>query len=296
METFAEVMIGEVERKQNPSVVGLDPEFGKLPDCLKSGIVESPESASAAMLKFNKVIIDSVRDIVPAVKLQSAFYEMHGTPGVRAFWETAGYAKSRGLVVIGDLKRNDIGNTCRAYSKAYLSRDSPFGSITVNPYLGSDGIEPFLEDVRENGKGIFVLVKTSNPSSGEIQDLDAGGRKVYERVAELVSHWGSESLGRNGYSSVGAVVGATYPREAASLRKLMPKSIFLVPGYGAQGGSSQDVMPCLNRDGGGALISSSRWIIFASRGDDFGEAAAHAALKMKSDITAAMKSRGICPW
>ncbi len=296
MESFAEALLGEVERKRNPSAVGLDPEFAKLPDCLKGGIVESPQSASAAVLEFNKVIIDSVRDIVPAVKLQSAFYEMHGAAGVRALWETAEYAKSRGLVVIGDLKRNDIGNTCRAYSKAYLYRDSPFGSITVNPYLGSDGIEPFLEDVRENGKGIFVLVKTSNPSSGDIQDLDAGGRKVYERVAELVGRWGSESTGSNGYSSVGAVVGATYPQEAASLRKLMPKSIFLVPGYGAQGGSARDVMPCFNGDGLGAVICSSRGIIFASRGDDFGEAAKQAALKMKSDITAAMKGKGICPW
>jgi orotidine-5'-phosphate decarboxylase len=296
METFAEALLGQVERKQNPSVVGLDTEFAKLPDCLKSGIVESPQSASAAMLEFNKAIIDSVRDIVPAVKLQSAFYEMHGAPGVKAFWETAGYAKSRGLVVIGDVKRNDTGNTCRAYSKAYLSRDSPFGAITVNPYLGSDGVEPFLEDVRENGKGIFVLVKTSNPSSGEIQDLVADGRKVYERVADLVGRWGEESTASNGYSSVGAVVGATYPEEAAALRKLMPRIIFLVPGYGAQGGSARDVLPCFNRDGFGAIVHSARGIIFASRGDDFGEAAGQAALKMKSDITAAMKSKGICPW
>jgi orotidine-5'-phosphate decarboxylase len=296
MKTFADRLLDEIDRKQNPSVVGLDSDYSKLPDSLKQDSVEGPEAASSAMLKFNKVMIDSVRDIVPAVKIQSAFYEMYGHAGVKAFWETAGYAKSRGLIVVGDVKRNDIGNTSKAYSHAYLNRDSPFDCITVNPYLGTDGVKPFLEDVNANGKGIFVLVKTSNPSSVEIQDLVTDSGKVYERIAGLVAGWGSESGAASAYSSVGAVVGATYPKEAGSLRKLMPKSFFLVPGYGAQGGSASDVAPCFNSDGYGAVVVSARGIIFASRGDDFGEAARQAAMRMKSDLTRALRKRGICPW
>lgn len=296
MENFADGLMEAVNRKQNPSVVGLDSEFSKLPDSLKENSVESPEAASNAMLEFNKIIIDSVRDIVPAVKLQSAFYEMHGSAGVRAFWETAKYAKSRGLMVIGDVKRNDIGNTSRAYSKAYLGSDSPFDCITVNPYLGSDGIKPFIDDVNANRKGIFVLVKTSNPSSSEIQDLVSDGKKIYEIVAELVNGWGQESIGSNGYSSVGAVVGATHPEEARRLREIMKKAIFLVPGYGAQGAGASDVIPCFNNDGRGAIVVSARGIIFASKGNDFGEAAKQAALRMKEDLSMALKDKGIYPW
>jgi orotidine-5'-phosphate decarboxylase len=296
MENFADRLLMEIDRKQNPSMVGLDSDFSRLPDSLKRDSVEGPESAARAMLEFNRVIIDSVKDVVPAVKIQSAFYEQHGPAGFKTFWKAAEYAKSKGLVVVGDVKRNDIGNTSRAYSSAYLGKGSPFDCITVNPYLGTDGVKPFLEDVNANGKGIFVLVKTSNPSSGEIQDLQAGSRKVYEHVAGLVNSWGSESLGDSGYSSVGAVVGATYPREAGELRKMVPAALFLVPGYGAQGGGASNVMPCFNRDGRGAVVVSARGIIFASSGEDFGGAANQAALRMKEDLTNALKREGVCPW
>ncbi len=298
MENFADLLMEAVGSRQNPSVVSLDSDYSRLPDSLKQDSVESPESASNAMLEFNKVIIDSVRDIIPAVKLQSAFYEMYGSLGVNAFWKTAEYAKLRGMIVIGDVKRNDIGNTSKAYSDAYLGKDSPFDCITVNPYLGSDGINPFIDNVNANGKGIFILVKTSNPSSGEIQDLVSGGKKVYERVAELVDGWAQNSIGNNGYSSVGPVVGATYPEEARRLRNIMQKSIFLVPGYGAQGAGASDVMNSFNRDGNGALVVSGRGIIFTHQksGDDFGEAAEQAALRMKEDLTTAMKDKGFYPW
>ncbi len=296
MEHFADRLIEAVNRKQNPSIVGLDSDFSKLPDSLKGSIVESPEACSEAIMKFNKSVIDSIKDTVPAVKLQSAFYEIYGPSGVKTFWKTAEYAKSKGLVTVADVKRNDIGNTSKAYSRAYLGKDSPIDCITVNPYLGSDGIRPFIDDVDANGKGIFILVKTSNPSSSEIQDLTCDGEKVYEKVAGLVNGWGQGSTGTSGYSSVGAVVGATYPEEAKRLREIMPRSIFLVPGYGAQGGGAADVMSCFNKDGHGALIHSGRGIIFASGGNDFSEAAGQAAMKMKSDVTKALKEKGICPW
>jgi orotidine-5'-phosphate decarboxylase len=297
MENFADRLMNAIESRQNPSIVGLDSDFTKLPDTLKAGTVTSPEAAAGAMLKFNKTIIDSIKDIVPAVKIQSAFYEIYGAPGVKAFWESAEYARSRGLIVVADVKRNDIGNTSRAYSDAYLGSGSAVDCITVNPYLGSDGILPFVEGAKANGKGLFVLVKTSNPSSGEIQDLNCDGKTVYENVAELVSGWGRDVTGSCGYSSVGAVVGATYPKEAKKLREVMSHSIFLVPGYGAQGGEASDVVPYFNKDGHGAIIHSARGVIFASSKDgDYGEAARKAALKMKSDISSAMKRSSIWPW
>jgi len=210
---------------------------------------------------------------------------------------------------VGDLKRNDIGNTCAAYSSAYMGRTQLFGrsesvfgldAMTVNPYLGSDGIKPFVDDCKRNGTGIFVLVKTSNPSSAEIQDLRCGGNTVYERVAELVHKWGLKAKnGLDDYSAVGAVVGATYPEDAARLRKIMPHAVFLVPGYGAQGGSARDVVPCFNEDGYGALVHSARGVIFAYQKTgrkDYAAAAREAALAMKSDITEALGSAGLKPF
>ncbi|UCD03407.1 MAG: orotidine-5'-phosphate decarboxylase [Candidatus Aenigmatarchaeota archaeon] len=298
MENFADRLMNAVESKQNPSIIGLDSDFTKLPDYLKRGTVTSPEAAANAMLRFNKVIIDSIKDVVPAVKIQSAFYEIYGAVGIKAFWESANYAKSKGLLVIADVKRGDIGSTSKAYSDAYLGKNSEIDGITINPYLGSDGVLPFVESAKENGKGIFVLVKTSNPSSGEIQDLSCEGKTVYETVAELVSGWGRGIVGSRGYSSVGAVVGATHPEEAAKLRKIMPSAIFLVPGYGAQGGGARDVVPCFNKDGHGAIVHSARAVIFARRKgkDDFGVAARQAALKMRQDIAASLKEKGIWPW
>ena len=305
MHNFADRLLDAIDMKQNPSIIGLDTDLEKVPAFLRKEFEdcsEDPfEAAAECIVEFNRVIIDNIRDIVPAVKLQSAFYEQCGSHGIRAFSETARYAAGKGLIVVGDVKRGDIGSTSGAYSNAFLGKVPLFGKkeksldldcITVNPYLGSDGILPFVEDCKKYGKGIFVLVKTSNPSSGEVQDLVSGGRKVYERVAELVGKWGSGLAGKRGYSPVGAVVGATYPKEAAALRRTMPKSIFLVPGYGAQGGGARDVAACFNTDGYGAIVHSARDVIFAYqkaiREKEFGEAARQAAEKMKEEIASAL--------
>ena len=294
---FADRLLKAIEKRQNPSVVGLDPDFAKIPKSLKKDFKEPVE----CILEFNRRIIDAIMDIVPAVKLQSAFYEMHGHEGVGAFEETARYAKRRGLVVVGDVKRNDIGNTARAYSSAFLGKGGlDLDCITVNAYLGTDGVQPFIDDCSRNGKGLFVLVKTSNPSSRELQDLSCGDEKLYEIVAKLVNRWGKELKGRKGYSSIGAVVGATHPNEAVVLRKLMPKCVFLVPGYGAQGGGAADIVPCFNKDGMGAVVNSSRGIIFAYQKTgnerEFDLAAAEAAVRMREAINKALRDKGICPW
>jgi len=310
---FADRLMDAIDAKRNPSIIGLDSEFSKLPGFIKEDARNksgsSAEAVFNALLRFNTAIIDSIKDIVPAVKLQSAFYEECGPAGMRAFLETARYAKNMGLIVVGDMKRSDIGNTSAAYSSAYLGRVHLFGSmepaydldcITVNPYLGSDSMHPFLDDCRNFGKGIFVLVKTSNPSSSEIQDLLSGNKKVYEIVAGMVDRLGSGLAGKRGYSAVGAVVGATYPKEAEALRKLMPEAVFLVPGYGAQGGSAADIAPCFNRDGYGALVHSSRAVIFAfqksGKEERFGAAAREAALQMKKEISAALREKRLYPW
>jgi len=310
---FADRLLDAIDEKQNPSIIGLDSDLALLPQEVRdeaSGKTGDPMALAAhAMLIFNKAIIRSIKDIVPAVKIQSAFYEQFGPDGVRAFKETADFAKKEGLLVVGDVKRNDIGNTSRAYSNAYIGAVKGIGTqqpgfdldcITVNPYLGSDGINPFIEDVRAFGKGIFILVKTSNASSSELQDLDAGGAKVYERVAALVDKWGSYIIGKRGYSSVGAVVGATFPEQAAHLRTLMPRSIFLVPGFGAQGGYANDIVHCFSRDGYGAIIHSARDVIFAyqkaGKSADFAEAARDAAAKMRDGIGEALKQKGLWPW
>jgi len=313
METFADRLIKAIEKKQNPSIVGLDPRLEQIPSFIKEEMIKKYgktfEAAAESIIFFNKKIIDAVKDIVPAVKPQIAFYEKYLAPGIRAFKETVDYAKSKGLIVIEDGKRNDIGSTAQAYSEAHLGKVDLFGEkvsafdvdcITVNPYLGIDGIAPFIADVKKHGKGIFVLVKTSNPSSGDFQDLETKGKKIYEVVADLVNKWNQDTIGNSGYGSVGAVVGATYPEEAVILRKLMPKSIFLVPGYGAQGGGAKDTIPCFNRDGYGAVINSSREIIFAyekqKREADFDKAAKEAAVKMKDDLNNALKEAGIRAW
>ncbi len=266
-------------------------------------------AAAGCILEFNRIIIDSIHDIVPAVKIQSAFYEQYGQSGSGAFIETARYAKGKGLIVIGDVKRNDIGNTSKAYSNAYLGKvplidaQGPgydLDAITVNPYLGTDGLVPFVEDCRRFRKGIFVLVKTSNPSSTELQDIESGGRPVFEKVAGIVKGLGDGLIGESGYSSVGAVVGATHRMQASALRGIMPRTIFLVPGFGAQGGSPSDIVPCFNDDGRGAIIHSARAVIFSkektSGEDGFGQGARNAALRMKDDISKSLKEANIYPW
>lgn len=312
MNNFADRLIEAIDKKKNPSIIGLDTDFSKLPEILRKEIENKDDplkDCAKKVLEFNKEIVKSIKDIVPAVKIQSAFYEQLGPDGEIAFLKTAKYAKEKGLIVVGDVKRNDIGNTSKAYSNAYLGKVDcsengtiayDLDSITVNPYLGSDGITPFIEDCKSFGKGIFVLAKTSNPSSKEIQDLACNGKKVYEHVGTLVDSWGKELVGKNEFSSVGAVVGATYPDEAKKLRKIMPRAIFLVPGYGAQGGDASDIVPCFNTIGYGALIHSARSVIYAyqksGKEEDYANSSKEAAIKMSEDISSSMKRKGIYPW
>lgn len=310
-------LIKKILEKKTPSVVGLDPRLEYLPQHLVDRYCKSSfsmENACEAICEFNKSIIDAVCDLVPAVKLQIACYEMYGLPGMELFKATADYAKKMGLIVIGDIKRSDIGSTAAAYSSAYLGRTTLKKSeiavfdmdfVTVNPYFGIDGIKPFLDDCRKYDKGVFILVKTSNPSSGEIQDLSIGDKQLYEIVGEKVSSWGADMIGTYGYSRVGAVVGATYPEQLGKLRKMMPKTYFLVPGYGAQGGSADDILGCFDSSGLGAVINASRSVICAySRSpwkdefspDQYALASRAEVIRMKKEIDAALESKNIKPW
>lgn len=309
MKNFADRLIEAVKAKGNPICVGLDPRLDKIPSFIKERALEDNEkvpfkAAADAVLMFNKGIIDAVFDIVPVVKPQIAFYEIFGYWGVWAYEETLKYAKSKGLITIADAKRNDIGSTAEAYAQAFLGEVKIFegeheivssvfdaDSVTVNAYLGWDGIKPFVDEGAKYGKGLFALVKTSNPSSGDLQDLEMkDGNSVYQIMGHLVESWGADFVGESGYSLVGAVVGATYPDQAKVLRKIMPKTIFLVPGYGAQGGGAKDVLPCFNKDGLGAIINNSRGIVFAYEKSEkfdeksYAEAAREACIAMKKDL------------
>ncbi len=305
MKNFADKLIEQIQSKKSVICVGLDPRLSKIPSFIQeAALKENPnnklKAAAEAIIEFNKGIIDAVHDLIPCVKPQVAFYELFGEEGMRAYRETIKYAKSKNLLVIADVKRNDIGSTAEAYARAFLGKTDVFGelmaifdadAITVTPYLGWDGIKPFVEECKKYGKGIFVLVKTSNPSSGDLQDLKMEDKNsVYEIIGNFVESWGADELGKNGYSSIGAVVGATYPDQAEKLRKIMPNSFFLVPGYGAQGGGAQDVKPCFNEDGLGAVVNSSRGIIFAyEKSDkydegDYGKATRAATLAMNEDL------------
>ncbi len=298
-----DVLIEKIKERNNPTVAGLDPKLDYVPEEMKAAAFkehgETFAGAAAAILQFNKTLIDALCDIVPAVKPQSAYYEMYGIEGIRCLHETIAYAKKNGMYVILDAKRGDIGATSEAYAKAYLGKtelgnhaEEAFGAdcLTVNPYLGTDGIKPFTDQCAANGKGIFVLVKTSNKSSGELQDLKSDGKYIYEHMAELVKTWGSDLLGVNGYSSVGAVVGATYPEQAEALRSRMPHTYFLVPGYGAQGGKAEDVAKSFNKDGLGAIVNASRSIMCAyqKNGGSLGDAARAEAIRMRDDILSAL--------
>ena len=307
-------LIQNIQRTGNPIVVGLDPMLDYIPEQVKKAAFaefgETLEGAAEAVWQYNKAIVDAVCDLVPAVKPQIAMYEQFGIPGLTAFRRTAAYCKEKGLVVIGDVKRGDIGSTSAAYAAAHLGRvrvgnrtycafDEDFA--TVNPYFGTDGIRPFLEICKEEKKGIFILVKTSNPSSGEFQDRLIRGegssrdRPLYEEVGEQVARWSEECMG-DSYSYVGAVVGATYPEMGKVLRRIMPRCFILVPGYGAQGGKGKDLVHFFNEDGLGAVINSSRGIIaaykqekYASFGaEHFAEASRAAVLDMAEDIRQAM--------
>ena len=304
-------LIAKIQKTKAPIVVGLDPMLSYIPEHIQKKAFEeygeTLEGAAEAIWQFNKEIVDKTYDLIPAVKPQIAMYEQFGIEGLKAYKKTIDYCKSKDLVVIGDIKRGDIGSTSAAYavghlgkvqvgSKCYVPFDEDFA--TVNPYLGSDGVKPFIEVCQEEGKGIFVLVKTSNPSSGEFQDRLVDGRPLYELVGEKVAQWGEEHMG-DSYSYVGAVVGATYPEMGAVLRKLMPKTFILVPGYGAQGGQGKDLVHFFNEDGLGAIVNSSRGIIaaykqekYASFGaENFGDAARAAVEDMAADIRQALEAR-----
>ncbi|MDP4093689.1 MAG: orotidine-5'-phosphate decarboxylase [Bacillota bacterium] len=309
---FIDSLIDEIKKKNNPSVVGLDPKIDYIPGFIKekcfSEYGKNLTGAAKAIIEFNKGLIDTVCDIVPAVKPQLAYYEMYGIEGIKAFKETSDYARQKGLLVIADGKRNDIGSTAEAYSAAFLGKtsldrettESAFDAdaLTVNPYLGFDGIKPFIEDCKKYDKGIFVLVKTSNNSSGQLQDLVTDhGKSIYEVMAEYVSDWGQYAVGKYGYSSVGAVVGATYPNQAKILRSLMKKAYILVPGYGAQGGTAKDASHSFNKDGLGAIVNASRSIMCAYKAEawkdkydesSYAEAARAEAERMREDINKAI--------
>ncbi|GHT10081.1 orotidine 5'-phosphate decarboxylase [Bacteroidia bacterium] len=299
-------LIERIQALSNPTAVGLDTSLDYLPDAMKESCT-TLEDAAKAITEFNFTLIDKLKSIVPAVKVQVAYYEMYGVAGWQAFADTLHYAQRSGLIVIADLKRNDIGSTAGCYSAAYLGRTSvngneyaPFASdyITVNGYLGEDGIKPFLDDCQKYNKGIFVLVKTSNPSSGQLQNQQLqGGATLYETVGDLVEAWGTSSVGKYGYSNVGAVVGATHPQEAAVLRQRLPHTFFLIPGYGAQGGTAADLAVCFDAHGRGGIVNNSRGIICAHKaerynGKIFADAAYSAACDMQEDIYKALKMAG----
>ncbi|WP_310605006.1 orotidine-5'-phosphate decarboxylase [Anaerosporobacter sp.] len=301
-------LINKIEKTGAPIVVGLDPMLGYIPECVKAKAFaekgETLEGAAEAIWQFNKAIVDATYDLIPAVKPQIAMYEQFGIEGLKAFKQTVDYCKEKGLVVIGDVKRGDIGSTSEAYAVGHLGKvavgqNSFYGFdedfVTVNPYLGSDGVEPFINVCKEENKGLFILVKTSNKSSGEFQDQLVNGRPLYELVGEKVASWGESHMG-DSYSYVGAVVGATYPEMGKILRKIMPKTYILVPGYGAQGGKASDLAPYFNKDGLGAIINSSRGIIAAYKQpgyEKFGEeayadASRQAVIDMITDIKSAI--------
>jgi len=281
-----ETLINKIREKNNPTVVGLDPFYNQIPNFLKKG--DSKKKIADCIIEFNKQIIDSIYDIVPAVKPQMAFYEQYGIEGMRALEETVKYAKSKDLFIILDGKRGDIGSTAEGYAKAYLTSDwLDADALTVNGYLGTDGIKPFLD----TGRMIFVLGKTSNPSSGELQDLLVGGDAVYEKMALLCEKWGSvgEGVAPPAYSNCGIVVGATYPEQLKRIRKRAPHTFFLVPGYGAQGGDAASLKGAFDENGEGAIVNSSRAILYAYQKEgcdekDFGQAARREALRMKEEL------------
>ncbi len=303
-------LINKIQKTKAPIVVGLDPMLSYVPEHIQKKAFdefgETLEGAAEAIWQFNKEIVDKTYDLIPAVKPQIAMYEQFGIEGLKAYKKTVDYCKSKDLVVIGDIKRGDIGSTSAAYatghlgkvqvgSKTYAGFDEDFA--TVNPYLGSDGVKPFIDVCKQKKKGLFILVKTSNPSSGEFQDQLINGKPLYELVGEKVAQWGEDHMG-DGYSYIGAVVGATYPEQGEILRKVMPKSFILVPGYGAQGGKGKDLVHFFNEDGLGAIVNSSRGIIAAYKqeayakfgAENFGDASRAAVEVMIADIQGALNA------
>ena len=302
-------LIEKIKETNNPTVMGLDPRYDMIPEVVRNKYSNDLEGISKAILEYNKELIDNTYDIIPAIKPQLAFYEMFGIEGMKAFKETCKYAKEKGMIVIADAKRGDIGSTAKGYSNAYLG-ETPIGEekievfknidfLTINPYLGVDSINPFVEDCIKYDKGIFVLVKTSNPSSGELQDLKLeNGKTVYEHVASLVEKWGENVRGKYGYSSVAAVVGATYPEQLKEIREKASHTYFLIPGYGAQGGKAEDIALGFDDKGLGGIVNASRSLMCAYKSDkwkekyseeEYGKATRAEALNMKDVLNNSIK-------
>lgn len=299
-------LIDAIIRTKNPSVIGIDTAFKYLPEDMRKGVTTNAEAAKK-ILEFNRQIIDAIYDIVPAVKVQVAYYEAYGVAGMETFRDTLAYSASKGLLTIADVKRNDIGATSSAYSSAYLGVNdlgikAEFNTdfVTLNGYLGIDGIKPFTDDCKKYDKGAFILVRTSNPSSAEVQNImGSNGEMMYEHMGNLVSDWGWDLIGKHGYSGIGAVVGATHREEAINLRQRLFSAFFLVPGYGAQGGTADDLEVCFDNDGLGAIVNSSRGILCAYQkieGSNPYEAARHATIDMREDITRALINKGKTKW
>ena len=300
-------LIEKIKETKNPTVMGLDPRYEMIPECIKEKYPKTLEGVKNSIVEFNKSLIDSVFDIIPAIKPQIAFYEMYGISGMEAFKETCKYAKEKGMIIIADIKRGDIGSTATGYSNAFLGR-TQIGNIeeaiydvdfvTVNPYMGTDCIKPFIEDCKRYDKGIFILVKTSNPSSGELQDLKLqNGKEVYIQVAELVEKWGEDLIGKYNYSSVAAVVGATYPEQLKQIRKKAPHTYFLIPGYGAQGGKAKDIALGFDKNRLGGIINASRSLMCAYKSDnwkkeysekEYAKATRAEAIRMRDELNLAI--------
>ena len=301
-------LIDKIKQTNNPTVMGLDPRFDMLPKCVTDKYDKTLEGVSKAILEYNKALIDETCDIIPAVKPQIAFYEMFGIPGLEAFKETCKYAKEKGMIVIADIKRGDIGSTAQGYSNAFLGKtkigdheESIFDVdfVTVNPYMGTDCVKPFIEDCKKYDKGIFILVKTSNPSSGELQDLKLeNGKEVYMQVADLVEKWGEDLVGKYGYSSVSAVVGATYPEQLEQIRSKASHTYFLIPGYGTQGGKAEDIALGFDKNGLGGIVNASRSLMCAYKSEiwknqfteeEYAKATRAEAIRMKEELQTAIK-------
>ena len=303
MKKIIDELINKIKETNNPTVIGLDPRYEMIPNCIKEKYTQDLEGVSKAIIEFNKKLIDEIYDIIPAVKVQIAFYEMYGIEGLKAFKETCNYAKSKNMLVIADAKRGDIGSTAEGYSKAFLGKtkigdkEIPIFDVdflTVNAYFGIDCVKPFIEDCKKYGKGIFILVKTSNPSSGELQDLKTkDGDEIYTEMVKLVEKWGEELRGEYGYSSISAVVGATYPKQLKQLREIAPHTFFLIPGYGAQGGKAEDIALGFDNNGLGGIVNNSRGLMCAYKSDlwkdkfseeDFAKTTREEAIRMRDEL------------
>lgn len=300
-------LIEKIKETNNPTVIGVDTRYDMVPECVKNKYSKDINGMCSAMLEYSKALIDATYDIIPAVKLQSAYFEMYGVEGIKLYKEMIDYCKSKGMIVMADVKRGDIGSTSAGYSKAYLGKniinekeegifDVDFA--TVNPYMGSDCVNPFVEDCKKYDKGIFVLVKTSNKSSEELQDLKTeDGEEIYKKVAKLVNTWGKDLIGEYGYSSVSAVVGATYPKQLKELRELMPHAYFLIPGYGAQGGKAEDIALGFDKNGLGGIVNATRSLMCAYKSDlwkdkfkeeDYAKATRAEAIRMRDELNKAI--------